>query len=289
MPKKMINGVNLHYHVYGKGVPILFIHPPLLTSENFNYQAAQLSAHFKVITFDIRGHGLSDVSKEPITYPLIVRDMLQLMDKLGIDKAYVCGYSTGGTIALHALLSYPDRFQGGILVSTMSEASDYWLRWRIALAIALTNVKAKNLLAWAITRGNADSRETYDNLKRTAKLGRTDNWRQYYRCSLTYNCTSQLKKIKAPIMLIYGKKDLGFFRYAGKLQRNLPHYQLFWIKGAKHQIPTKNALEMNELIQQWIRRQENEVKPEEKQSDIEPYIAAKVLEDSPESMHYPLE
>ncbi|MDF2651943.1 MAG: alpha/beta hydrolase, partial [Paenibacillus sp.] len=54
MPLENINGTMLHYETRGDGVPIVFIHPPLLTSANFRYQQAQLSDEFQVITFDIR-------------------------------------------------------------------------------------------------------------------------------------------------------------------------------------------------------------------------------------------
>lgn len=253
VPIARLNGVSLHYHVRGKGVPIIWIHPPLLTSENFNYQLAQLSDSFRVITFDIRGHGYSEPSDEPITYRLIVEDMLALMDKLGVKQAYVVGYSTGGSIALHALLSAPERFLGGVLISAMSEASDLWLRGRIRGAAALTRWKAKWLLSWAITRGNADSRLTYTNLRRAARRGNIANWRQYYQYSLTYNCTDRLQHIKAPVLLIYGQSDRSFHKYALILHHGLPNSQLYWVPKAKHQLPTKNALEMNALVDQWVK------------------------------------
>jgi pimeloyl-ACP methyl ester carboxylesterase len=68
MPFAKINGTTLHYQVKGEGLPIIFIHPPLLTKANFNYQVAQLSGIYKVITFDIRGHGHSAASLDPLTY-----------------------------------------------------------------------------------------------------------------------------------------------------------------------------------------------------------------------------
>ncbi|WP_042228699.1 alpha/beta fold hydrolase [Paenibacillus popilliae] len=253
MPIARLNGVSLHYHVRGKGVPIIWIHPPLLTSENFNYQMVQLSDSFRLISFDIRGHGYSGPSDEPITYRLIVEDMLALMDKLGVKQAYVGGYSTGGSIALQALLSDPERFLGGVLISAMSEASDLWLRGRIRAAAALTRLKAKSLILWAITRGNADSRLTFKNLQRAARRGNSANWRQYYQYSLTYNCTDRLQDIKAPVLLIYGQSDRSFHKYALILHHGLPNSQLYWIPKAKHQIPTKNALEMNWLIEQWLK------------------------------------
>lgn len=252
MPYIIVNDTSLYYQVQGQGVPIMFIHPPLLTSENFDYQAAQLSNRFQVITFDIRGHGSSDRSFEPVTYPLIVQDMLKLMDGLNIKQAYVCGYSTGGGVALHALLTAPERFLGGILVSGMSEASDLYLRLRMTTAIALSRSKLKSLLRLAITWGNADNLKTFRTLYRSSQPGTSDNWYEYYRYSLDYSCTDQLQQIQAPVLLVYGKKDKSFHRYAWKLQQHLQNSKLIWIPEAKHQIPTKNAIMLNDCIESWI-------------------------------------
>jgi pimeloyl-ACP methyl ester carboxylesterase len=252
MPFAKINGTTLHYQVKGEGLPILFIHPPLLTKAIFNYQIAQLSGLYKIITFDIRGHGHSAMSLDSLTYPLIVEDMKKLMDHLDIHKAYVCGYSAGGSVALEAILTYPDRFYGGLLLSATSEASDFFLRTRIKLAISMCRLNAKNPLIYAISRGNADRNATFQQLSKDAKLGRLVNWQQYFEYSLHYNCTARLADIRQSMLLIYGKKDLSFYRYADILERKLPNNKLVLIRGVSHQIPTKAALSMNEIIKRWL-------------------------------------
>ncbi|MDF2718603.1 MAG: alpha/beta hydrolase, partial [Paenibacillus sp.] len=242
MPSAVINGTVLHYQVHGKGTPIVFIHPPLLTSANFRYQQVQLASEFSVITFDIRGHGKSAASQAPLTYALIVEDIKQLLDHLGIRKAFICGYSTGGSIALEAMLTHPERFKGGILVSAMSEASDFILRSRIRAAAGLSRLRPlARALMRGIAWGNADSRMTYRNLLRDAKQGDTANIHQYYEYSLNYNCTMRLSELKAPVLLLYGKKDRGFKRYREKLERELPECEVNLIDGEKHQLPTKAA------------------------------------------------
>lgn len=259
MPLVHVNGTSIHYHVHGSGIPIIFIHPPLLTRANFTYQSVQLADEFKVITFDIRGHGHSGNSQQPITYPLIVEDMKQLLDYLEIKKAYVCGYSTGGSIALEAMLTYPDRFLGGILISAMSEASDLWNRSRLAMAVSAATLKAKNTIALSISWGNADSTTTFTNLYKDAKLGSIAHWRQYYRYSLLYNCTAKLNRIHAPVLLIYGGKDTSFHRYAKLLHQGLPNNELRFIKNMKHQIPTKAAAQLNGLVRKWIHLHQEEI------------------------------
>ena len=79
MPLLDLGSISLFYQVKGEGPSIVFIHPPLLTSANFEYQVDELSKNFRVITFDIRGHGRSHYSDQPITYSLIVEDIKNLL------------------------------------------------------------------------------------------------------------------------------------------------------------------------------------------------------------------
>lgn len=137
MPMLDVDGSSLYYIVKGKGVPIVFIHPPVLTCVNFEYQIEGLSQNFKVIAFDIRGHGRSQYSKQPITYPLIAEDIRCLLDHLEIKKAFVCGYSTGSSIALEFLLAFAERALGGILIGGMSEVRDGYLKNKISLGVKL--------------------------------------------------------------------------------------------------------------------------------------------------------
>lgn len=254
MPFAPINGAHIHYHKTGRGTPIVFIHPPLLTSQTFNYQKAQLANDFQVITFDIRGHGESKPSERTFTYALVIEDIRQLLDYLGIEKAYLCGYSTGGSIVLEGLLNDPKRFIGGIVVSGMSEMNDMMNRGRARLAslMAGANEPIRKLLARAVAYGNADMELTFQNMYGSSLHGVPDNVRSYYNYCLTYNCTSRLHYIQQPVLLIYGQKDKSFHRYAHLLHNKLPHSSLYFIKDAKHHVPIKNAVRMNDLITLWI-------------------------------------
>ncbi|WP_051621215.1 alpha/beta fold hydrolase [Paenibacillus sp. UNC451MF] len=252
MPMVDSNGVSLFYEKTGSGVPIVFIHPPLLTGEVFAYQRQQLSDTFQVITFDVRGHGKSGYSEEKVTYELIADDIWQLLNALNIPQAVICGYSTGGAVALEAMLAYPERFLGGVLISTMSELSDWYNKSRIWTARQLCKLSSKRLLSAAIAMGNADMMSTFKKLYSGAVQGQIRSMRQYFDCSYGYNCTHKLHRIHKPVLLIYGEKDTGFHRYARLIQRHVPHCTYHLIAGAQHQIPTKNPREMGELIRLWM-------------------------------------
>ncbi|OGX68698.1 MAG: hypothetical protein A2189_05755 [Paenibacillus sp. RIFOXYA1_FULL_44_5] len=256
MPIAYINGTHLHYDIKGDGVPIIFIHPPLLTSANFRYQQVQLSSNFQIITFDIRGHGQSAASKEVLTYPLIVEDIRQLMNMLGIKKAYLCGYSTGASIVLEALLTNPDRFFGGILVSGMSEVHNSILKLRLVLAAFFSRQKwSRKLLSYVITSGNADIKQSYRNMYSSAIKGSFQNISQYYEYSLRYNATNRLAHILQPVLVMYGSLDRNFAKHANRMSSKIPHAEEFVVAGMKHQIPTKAASIMNNKIRKWINSQ----------------------------------
>lgn len=254
MPMLKVDGSSIYYSVKGQGIPIVFIHPPLLTSVNFEYQVENLAQHFQVITFDIRGHGKSESSSLPLTYPLIVDDIKQILNHLEIKKAFVCGYSTGGSIVLEFLLSAKDRSLGGIVVSGMSEVSSKLLHEKISIGVKLSNAEAISVLAWAIALRNSDSTKLFKKMVTDAKRGNATNIEQYYKYSLHYNCTKRLGDITHPTMLVYGKKDKQFHYYAQLLHKKVPNNDLVFIENESHRIPTKSSHELNEIIRQFIHK-----------------------------------
>lgn len=254
MPYGTVNGAKLHYHVTGRGIPLIFVHPPLLNQQIFNYQKAQLADSFNIITFDIRGHGLSPYSEAPVTYTLIAEDMRQLLHDLGIRQAVACGYSTGGGVALQAMLTYPDVFIGGVMISAMPEVSDWFLSARIRLAEGISRLKGKRLLGGAVGWGNADMSLTFQNLYKGAIEGDIRNIRQYYSASRSFSCTDRLPGVKQPVLLLYGKEDTSFHRYARLMDEKLPDSTLVYVEGAGHQLPTKAPRTCNRLMEEWVRR-----------------------------------
>ena len=257
MPMLGVDGSSLYYTVKGNGIPIVFIHPPVLTSVNFEYQVEELAQKFQVITFDIRGHGRSQYSKQSLTYPLIVEDIRCLLDHLNIKRAFICGYSTGSSIALEFLLNYAERALGGILIGGMSEVKDNYLKNKISLGMTLAKARAIHVLALSIAWSNSNTQKLFIKMFTEARKGNAKNIEQYYRYSLYYNCTNQLRKIRLPVLLVYGKKDKPFYGYAKLLYEKLPCNKLNFIDNVKHQIPTKAAKDLNEMIKQFATIHDN--------------------------------
>ena len=252
MPIKAVDGCSIFYEVNGKGIPVMFVHPPVLTSVTFTHQVDELSKTMQTIIFDIRGHGKSGSSWKTLTYPLIVEDMIQLLNELQIDKVFLCGYSTGASIVLEFLLTHPERAFGSVLVGALSEVRDSSLKRKISLAAMCAKISAVKPLAFYVTWSNSDNPKLFWKAFKEAGKGKAKNIEEYYRSSLKYNCTARLPEIKNPVLLVYGAKDHGFHPYARLALKNLPHSQLVFVPDVKHQIPTKAANELNLLIKNFV-------------------------------------
>jgi 3-oxoadipate enol-lactonase len=71
--------------------------------------AACLLPHFRVIRYDLRGHGLSDAPPPPYSAADLAHDVISVLDALAVREAVVCGVSVGGLIAQAVALNHPDR------------------------------------------------------------------------------------------------------------------------------------------------------------------------------------
>jgi len=107
------NGVRIHYTEQGEGVPVILVHGFAFNAD-LNWRSPgiidALAKDYRVIALDNRGHGLSDKPYDVAAYgEEMPRDIIRLMDHLGIEKAHVVGYSMGGFITLKLASMYPER------------------------------------------------------------------------------------------------------------------------------------------------------------------------------------
>ena len=104
-----VNGASIWYAMYGSGLPVVLLHGGLANSNYWGGQVPVLAQNYQVIVIDSRGHGRSTRSAAPYGYELMASDVLGVMDKLGIQKAAIVGWSDGAIIGLSLAMNHPDR------------------------------------------------------------------------------------------------------------------------------------------------------------------------------------
>src|SRR5690349_485309 len=125
MPYADVNGQRLHYQDSGgTGLPVVLAHGLLMDHEMFAPQVAALRDRYRVVTWDERGHGLTETTPDDFSYWDSADDLRGLLDALGIERAVVGGMSQGGFLSLRFALDHPERTIGLVLIDTQAGLED---------------------------------------------------------------------------------------------------------------------------------------------------------------------
>jgi 3-oxoadipate enol-lactonase len=110
----------VHYELGGRrdGPTVLFANSIGTSLQVWAPQAAALADRFRVLRYDMRGHGLTDSPPGPYTMAQLADDARALLDALDIDSAHVCGLSIGGLVAQRLAAAAPERVRSLVLCDT---------------------------------------------------------------------------------------------------------------------------------------------------------------------------
>ena len=114
----MDNYIECSYEIEGEGPALFLIHGIGATKNAWRFVSPILKKKFKLITYDLRGHGESPIPKDKFNLDDLVRDLEALRKKLNIKKAHFAGHSLGGMIAPYYARKFPDRVLSLGLIST---------------------------------------------------------------------------------------------------------------------------------------------------------------------------
>jgi 3-oxoadipate enol-lactonase len=116
-----VDGVHLACRVDGPGAgapTVVLLHSLGTHLGMWEPQVAPLARRFRVVRYDCRGHGASDVAAGPLTIERLGRDVVALLDHLAIERAHLCGISLGGLTALWLAVHHPERLDRIVLANT---------------------------------------------------------------------------------------------------------------------------------------------------------------------------
>lgn len=115
-----VNGARIHYRFDGAGdSPVLVLSNSLGTDHTmWDVQIPVFARRFRVLRYDTRGHGTSAVTQGPYTIEQLGRDVVGLLDELGIARAHFCGLSLGGMAGMWLGVNAPERLDKLVLCNT---------------------------------------------------------------------------------------------------------------------------------------------------------------------------
>lgn len=118
-----VNGATLFYQSVGEShQSVLFSHGYLMNHSMFDGQIQALSQQFRCISYDHRGHGQSEVSKDGYELNNLVDDTIALIEELNLAPVHFVGMSTGGFIGMRIALKRPELLKSLVLMDTSAQA-----------------------------------------------------------------------------------------------------------------------------------------------------------------------
>ncbi|WP_439622763.1 alpha/beta fold hydrolase [Gemmata sp.] len=118
MPEVVVNGVRLFYQQTGEGPDVVLVHAVTSNQAVWVFSGlpdAIAAEGFRVTTYDLRGHGVSERPPTGYTSAAMAADFQALHSELGLQPALVVGHSFGGVIGVHTALLHPECVAGVVL------------------------------------------------------------------------------------------------------------------------------------------------------------------------------
>jgi pimeloyl-ACP methyl ester carboxylesterase len=238
----------LAYADLGSGPPVVFMHGGLMDHQSWGSQLP-LAAKFRMIMPDTRGHGRSGGANLPATYAAFAGDVIALMDRIGLARAALVGFSDGGCSALHAALCHSGRVAGLVLIGTPYSMSGY------------NEGVVDRFHTMAAAEIEASARPLVKEVVRKMRAYMTEGeWEAYWQrivkglwLSEPNFALSDLAAIGMPTLILHGEHERSVsIRNSEELAATIPDCQLLYVPGATHSAAQDNPDFVNEAISRFL-------------------------------------
>jgi 3-oxoadipate enol-lactonase len=216
---------------------------------------------FYVITYDLRGHGKSDVGDGQYTIELFVDDLISLLDHLKITKVVLCGFSMGGYIALRAIQRNPERFSALILCDTTSHSDSNEAKLRrdaVIKTVKKDGVKpfAEEFLKAVFSEQSINTKQNVVEEARKIILSNSSLGicGALLAMASRTDTTESLSKINVPTLILVGEHDITTPLAAAKtMHEKIQNSKMHVINNSAHMSCMENPDQFNEYLAKFLK------------------------------------
>jgi 3-oxoadipate enol-lactonase len=259
MPVIQANGCPINVEIEGPdNAPVLILSNSLGTTLHmWDGQAGPFTENFRLVRFDRRGHGKSGLAQGPYSMEQLGRDVLAIMDALGIKKTNWCGLSMGGMEGMWLGANAPERFERMVLSNTSSFFPDK-KGWNDRIALVRENgvptFAAPNMERWFTSGFRARNPGAIKKMMEMFSATPLDG---YLNCAMAVRDMDHrdlLPKVKVPTLVIIGRHDPATTPEAGDyIFNHIPGAERFVIDAA-HISNIEQPQQFNEAVLEFLTR-----------------------------------
>ncbi|MDF3299263.1 alpha/beta fold hydrolase [Streptomyces tropicalis] len=255
MPQLHVDGATLTYDDEGprdaEAAPLVLVHGWTADRHRWDHQLAHFSTARRVVRLDLRGHGESTgAGARSIGGP--ARDLLALLDHLGIDRCVLAGHSMGGMIAQTIALEHPGRVERLVLVNSIARMT--YSRGRGLLMAVSTLVPFRLFVAANIHRAFAPGhpREEIRRHVRASASTPREVVMTCYAAMRDFDVLDRVGEIRVPTLLVHGYHDVQL--PVGQMLRMAKAYPDAEVRivDAGHELPVEKPAELTAVLDRFL-------------------------------------
>jgi pimeloyl-ACP methyl ester carboxylesterase len=253
-------GCPLHYWLGGPaGRPLVVLtHGACVDHHSFDPTVPVVAERYRVLNWDVRGHGLSQPMGEAFSLPLAAEDLLALVDEAGYEKAVLVGHSNGTYISQEAAFRHPERVQAlviadGTCITWTRTAFGNWLLRVSGDAMALLPFEMLKTAGLSAVSANKHVRDyTYQAYSAIPK----DDFIAIWKGLIGGLHAEPNYRIMQPLLLMHGADDaMGDIRKIAPAWATCePNCQYVVIPNARHMAVLDNPDFFNEHLMGFLAR-----------------------------------
>ena len=230
MPLIDAGGLHQYYRIDGNDdrPALIFLHSLGCDHTQWDAQAADLQSRFRVLRYDLRGHGATDAPDGDYSIEMLARDALALADGLGIERFALCGLSLGGIIAQWLAARIPERVTHVLLANTSSRYADptpMETRRRTVLEQGMAAVEDTVMQRFFTAESLAANPPAVARIRRVLLATNPVGYAGCCAAIRDMNQTSMLAAIRAPALIVIGDRDVStpWQGHGEALASGIPH------------------------------------------------------------------
>lgn len=238
MPVIRLAGTTCYYRLEGgDGLPVLMLSHSLGQDHGmWDPQARHLAPHFRVLRYDVRGHGASSAPEGDYHLDQLGSDALALADALGIRTLAFCGLSLGGMIGQWLGVNAPDRLTALILANTSprADAARMAARREAVVRGGLASVSDEVMGRFFSARALARNPPVVATARRTLLATDAAGYAGCCAAIRDMDLTAALTQIRTPTLVVSGDWDtsLPWQGHGQVLARDIPHARAVHLRAA---------------------------------------------------------
>ncbi|MBT2706535.1 2-succinyl-6-hydroxy-2,4-cyclohexadiene-1-carboxylate synthase [Pseudomonas sp. ISL-84] len=263
----VIKGVRYHVDTWGNGFPLLLLHGFTGNGESWKEFESFWKDHSTAIALDIIGHGNTESPADIAQYGMeeSADAINHLLEKMGIEKIDILGYSMGGRLALTFAIKYPQKVRKLILESASPglRTEDERKARRLQDEKLAEKIREEGISRFVEFWENIPLFESQKKLPYDIRGGirkqRLDNSIEGLANSLKGMGTGsqpswweQLSNVESPVLLITGSIDKKFCRIAGEMSKILPNGQWISVEDAGHAIHVEKPEKFGTIVSGFL-------------------------------------